>query len=37
MEETIGEIDRRSALMLGLATAGTALVSADLAVAQLMG
>jgi hypothetical protein len=33
-EETMSEIDRRSALMLGLATAGTALVAADSTVAQ---
>jgi hypothetical protein len=30
----MGEIDRRSALMFGLATAGTTLVSADPALAQ---
>jgi len=34
MEETMGEIDRRSALLLGLATAGIASVPADPAVAQ---
>ena len=33
-EETMGEIDRRSALMLGVATAGTALVAANSAGAQ---
>ncbi|KRQ96344.1 hypothetical protein CQ10_31385 [Bradyrhizobium valentinum] len=33
-EETMGEINRRSALMLGVATAGTAVVAADPTVAQ---
>jgi hypothetical protein len=32
--KNMSEIDRRSALMVGLATAGTALVSADPAAAQ---
>jgi hypothetical protein len=34
MEEAMGEIDRRSALLLGLITSGTALVSTDPAMAQ---
>ena len=34
MEETLGEIDRRSAFLLGLATAGTALAPSDPAEAQ---
>jgi hypothetical protein len=33
-EEAMSEIDRRSALVIGLATAGTALVPAGAAVAQ---
>ena len=33
-EEIMDEIDRRSALMLGVAIAGTALVAADPTVAQ---
>jgi hypothetical protein len=33
-EETMGKIDRRSILMLGLATAGTTLVTGDPTVAQ---
>jgi hypothetical protein len=35
MEETMGEIDRRSALMIGLASAGTVLTVADSARAQM--
>ncbi len=34
MEEAMDEIDRRSALVLGLATAGTALASSNPAMAQ---
>jgi hypothetical protein len=35
MEETMGEIDRRSALMIGLASAGTVLTVAGSATAQM--